>query len=96
MSAYALLVSFPYRMNCLYDSLVPNPRPSLYELVKTEQAATEMTLRQLKAGGVLVPTRKAYRTKEKRMKTIQQKFTNGEYSLEEYVTALSYWVGFRS
>ena len=68
MSAYALLVSFPYRMNCLYDSFVPNPRPSLYELVdlfKTEQAATEMTLRQLEAGGVLAPTRKAYRTKEK-------------------------------
>ena len=39
---------------------------------------------------------KVYRTKEKRMKTIQQKFTNGKYSLEEYVTALSYWVGFRS
>ena len=54
-----------------------------------------MTLRQLEAGGVLAP-RKAYRTKEKRPKTIQQKFTIEEYSLEEYVTALRYWVGFRS
>ena len=49
-----------------------------------------MTLRQLEVGGVLAPTRKAYRTKEKRLKSIQQKFTNDEYSLEEYVTALSY------
>ena len=73
--------------------------PKIYELVdlfKTEQAAREVTLRQLEAGGVLAPTRKAYRTKEKRLKTIQQKFVNDEYSLEEYVTALSYWVGFRS
>ena len=53
-----------------------------------------MTLRQLETGGVLAP-RKAYRTKEKRLKTIQQKFTIEEYSLE-YVTALRYWVGFRS
>ena len=73
--------------------------PNTYELVdlfKTEQGATEVTLRQLEAGGVLPPTRKVYRTKEKRLKIIKQKFTNGEYSLEEYVTALSYWVGFMS
>ena len=73
--------------------------PNIYELLdifKTELVTTEVTLRQLEAGGVLAPTRKGYRTKEKRLKTIQQKFTNGEYSLEEYVTALSYWVGFRS
>ena len=68
----------------------------LADLFKTEQVATEVTLRQLEAGGVLAPTRKAYRTKVKRLKTIQQKFTNSEYSLEEYVTALSYRVGFRS
>ena len=55
-----------------------------------------MSLRQLEAGEVLAPTRKAYRAKEKRLKTIQQKFTNNEYSLEEYVTAVSCWVGFRS
>ena len=73
-------------------------RPNMYELVDlfiTEQAATEVTLSQLEAGGVLAPTRKAYRTKEKRL-NIQQKFTNSEYSLEECVTALSYWVGFSS
>ena len=67
--------------------------PNIYELVdlfKTEQVATEVTLMQLEAGGVLAPTRKAYRTKEKRLRIIQQKFTNGKYSLEEYVTPLSY------
>ena len=81
------------------NRLAGKSHPNIYELVhlfKTEQAATKVTLRQLEAGGVLAPTRKAYRTKEKRLKTIQQKFTNDEYSSEEYVTALSYWVGFRS
>ena len=68
-------------------------RLALVDLFKTEQVATEVTLRQLEAGA---PTRKAYRTKEKRLKTIQQKFTDDEYSLEEYTTAFSYWVGFRS
>ena len=56
-------------------------RLALVDLFKTEQLATEVTLRQLEAGGVLAPTRKAYRTKEKRLKTIQQKFTDDEYSL---------------
>ena len=70
------------------NRLAGKSHPKFYELVglfKTEQAATEVTLRQLKqveAGGVLAPTRKAYRTKEKRLKTIQQKFTNDKYSLE--------------
>ena len=79
--------------------LAGKSHPNIYELVdlfKTEQAATEVTLKQLEAGGVLAPTRKANRTKEKRLKTIQQKLTNDEYSLEEYITALSYRVGFRS
>ena len=68
-------------------------RLALVDLFKTEQVATEVTLRQLEAGGVLAPTRKAYRTKEKRLNTIQQKFTDDEYSLEEYTTAFSYCMG---
>ena len=61
-----------------------------------KRSATKVTFRQLEAGGVLAPTRKAHRTQEKMLKTIQQKSTNDKYSLEEFVTALSYWVGFRS
>ena len=56
-------------------------RLALVDLFKTEQVATEVTLRQLEAEGILAPTRKVYRTKEKRLKTIQQKFTDDEYSL---------------
>ena len=81
------------------NRLAGKSHPNIYKLVdlfKIEQAATEVTLRRLEAGGVLAPTRKVQRTKEKRLKTIQQKFTNDEYSLEEYVTTLSYWVRFRS
>ena len=36
-----------------------------------------------------------FRQNKKRLKTIQEKFSNNEYSLDEYVSALSNWVGFR-
>ena len=71
--------------------------PNIYELVelfKAEQAVTEVTLRQLEAGGVVAPTRRVFRLKEKRLRTIQEKFANNEYTLDEYI-ALSNWVGFR-
>ena len=59
------------------------------ELFKTEQAATEVSLLQLEAGGVVVPTRRVFR---QRLKTIQEKFSN-VYSI--FRSALSNWVGFR-
>ena len=67
----------------------------IVELFKTEQTATEVSLLQLEAGGVVEPTRRVFRQKEKRLKTIQEKFSNNEYSLDEYISALSNWVGFR-
>ena len=62
----------------------------------TAQTAREVTLRQLQSGGVVIPIRKVFRLKERRLKTIQQKFSNTEYTLQEYIDALSNWVGFRS
>ena len=53
----------------------------IVELFKTEQAATEVSLLQLEAGGVVAPTRRVFRQKEKRLKTIQEKLSNSEYSL---------------
>ena len=47
-----------------------------------QQGRCTQLWRQLEAGRVLAPTRKMYRTEEKRLKTIQQKFTNDEYSLD--------------
>ena len=44
-----------------------------------------MSLLELEAGGVVAPTRRMFTQKEKRLKTIQEKFSNNEYSLDEYI-----------
>ena len=80
------------------NRLAGKSHPNIYEIVKlftTEQAATEVSLLQLETGGVVEPTRRVFRQKEKRLKTIQEKFSNNEYSLDEYISTLSNWVGFR-
>ena len=46
------------------------------KLFKTEQAATEVSLLQLEASGVVPPIRRVFRQKEKRLKTAQKKFSN--------------------
>ena len=63
----------------------------------TEQAATEVSSLQLEAGGAVAPKRRVFRQKQKRLKTIQEKFSNNHYSLDEHtcISALSNWVGFR-
>ena len=55
-----------------------------------------MSLLQLEVGVVAAPTRRVFRQKEERLKTIQQKFMSDEYSSDEYISALSNWVGFRN
>ena len=59
---------------------------------KIEQASTEVTLCQLAAGGLL-PNSQKYTIKERRILTIQEKFQNNDYNLDEYISALSCWVG---
>ena len=73
------------------DVQIPKIDSNIYkivELFKTEQAATEVSLLQLEAGGVVAPTRRVFRHKEKRLKTIQETFLNNKYSLDEYISAL--------
>ena len=70
------------------NRLVGKSHPNKYKIVKlfkTQQAATEVSLLQLAAGGVVEPTRQVFRQKEKRLKAIQEKFSNNEYSLDEYI-----------
>ena len=55
------------------------------------QAATEVSLLQCETGGGFAPTRRVFRQKEKRLKTIQERFSNNEWSLDEYTSALSNW-----
>ena len=44
------------------------------------QAATEVLL-QHETGGVVAPTRRVFRQKEKRLKTIQENFSNNEMNI---------------
>ena len=61
------------------------------EPLKTEQAATAVTLLQLESGEVVAPPRQVFGQKEKRHRSlplnVQEKFSN-ECSLDEYISAL--------
>ena len=59
----------------------------MVELFKLEQASTEVGLRQLMAGGALMSLPPKQRNKERRLKKIQKKFDNGDYTLANYLSA---------
>ena len=65
----------------------------MVELFKLEIASTKVGLRQLMAGGALRSVPPKQRNKERRLKKIQEKFDNGDYTLANYLSALSFWVG---
>ena len=80
------------------NRLAGKSHPNIFEVVelfKTEQATTEVTLQQLAAGGQPVVRRKQYRLKDQRIKRIKEKQLAGDYSLDEYITSISKWMGFR-
>jgi len=52
-------------------------------LFKAEQAATEVSIMQLAAGGLLIRRRRKYRWHEKRLLTIKEKYEAGDYTLSE-------------
>ena len=61
------------------------------ELFKKEQASAEVKIRQLMAGGTRRRQAPHRRNKDIRIKAIVGNFDN--YTIIDYVTALSYWVG---
>ncbi len=75
--------------------LAGKAHPNIYEAVtlfQSEQAATEVIIMQLAAGGLPVRRRRKYRNYEKRLVTIREKYEAGDYSLSELVKACSHWV----
>ena len=69
--------------------------PNIYEVVslfKSEQAAIEVTLMQVAAGGLPVRKRRKYRNHERRLMTIMEKYEAGDYTLSKLVKAYSHWV----
>ena len=66
----------------------------LMELLKTEQSNMEASNLQLALGGTLGSKGVSRKRKEERIRKIQEKFDEGDYTIMEYLSALCRWVGF--
>ena len=66
----------------------------MVELFKMEQSYTETTIEQLMGGGTLRTQGLSRRRKAERIKRIERKYEDGDYTLYEYVTAISRRIGF--
>ena len=101
IDAVAVVASFHNHVKGWYakmNRIAGKSHPNIFEVVelfKSEQATTEVTLQQLAAGGQPVVGRKQYQLKDARIKRIKEKHLAGDYSLDEYITCISKWMGFR-
>ena len=69
--------------------------PNLYEILELfqrEQAATEVTIQQLKAGGVRKPKRKKVIRREDKIKSLADELNNGERDIDSYLTGIRHCV----
>ena len=68
--------------------------PNLYEMLELfqrEQAATEVTIQQLEAGGVCKSKRKIIQWEEK-IKSLAEELANGDRDMDSYLTAIRHCV----
>ena len=54
----------------------------------------EVSILQLAAGGTVRSKGPSRKRKEERIKKIEDKFDTGDYTLVEYLSARSRWIGF--
>ena len=76
--------------------VVGKAHPNLYEIIevmKKEQATSEIKLQQLEMGGRAPHRKKRFVEKDKRILTLFERFKNGEYSLSDYLDAIKYQTG---
>ena len=69
--------------------------PNLYEvleLFQREQAATEVTIQQLEAGGVLKLRGGRVVQWEEKIKSLQHELTAGERTIDSYISAIRHCV----
>ena len=69
--------------------------PNLYEILELfqrEQAATEVTIHQLEAGGVHKPKQKKVIQREEKIKSLAEELTNGDRDIDSYLTAIRHCV----
>ena len=71
--------------------------PNLYEvleLFQREQAATEVTIQQLEAGGIRTAKRRKVVQWEEKIKSLQHELTAGERTIDSYISAVRHCVVF--
>ena len=61
---------------------------------KMTVSTSEVYLQQLAVGGLATQSRRKYRIREKRIRTVKDKFVNGDYTLSQYVNSVRCWVRF--
>ena len=72
---------------------VVKPHPNVYELVeviKREESITTMKVQQLLAGAFLAPRRRHLREKERRLKSLFQRFELGTISIDNFLEAVKH------
>ena len=81
-----------------FNQTVGKSHPNLFEFItalKTEQAATELTKRTAMQGAQPPATKKKYRERAAAIRTLQEEFTSGIRTLDEYFSAVPRHVGYK-
>ena len=76
--------------------IVGKPHPNIFELVdvmRREQATTEMKLEQYATGATQLPRKRRYIQRDENIRTLFEHFQNGEASLAEYVASVRHQTG---
>ena len=76
--------------------IVGKPHPNIFEIVdviKKEQATTEMKLEQFAAGATQPPLKKRYIQWDEKICKLFERFQNGESSLAEYLASVRHQTG---
>ena len=82
---------------CTAETLAGKAHLNIFEMVelfKTEQSHMEGSILQLAAGGTVRSKGPSRKRKEERIKKTEDKFYARDYTLIEYLSAISRWVGF--
>ena len=65
----------------------------VFEVMRKEQASSEMKLEQLELGGRAPPRKERCIEKDNRISALFQRFKDGQYSLSNYLDAIKYQTG---
>jgi len=67
--------------------------PNIFEIVKKEQACTEMKMKQFESGATQPARKKRYVDRKGGIRTLFDRFQNGEYSLADHITSVRHQTG---